>query len=1114
MVGYDTFGEQVETSDPNGNVVTTGYDADGRAVSVTSPSYTPPGGTPITAVSHKTYTSTSQVATATDPLGNRSSYVYDQLGRLAKVTAPNTGVTHRTYDTEGDQLSVTDPNGAVQQATYDYLGRKATTTQAVRQPTTNSYTTTYAYNTPGGWLSTATTPGNVVTTYDYDNMGEVMDATDNIGNTTSYDYDYVGRRYYTRLPDGTVTTLSFDPAGRQTGATKSDTNGTTILSSTSAGYDNDGNQTSITDARGHTSTFSYDALGRLTGESQPTSSSTSIATSFGYDAAGRRTRFTDGRGNPFITTYNTWGLPESTIEPSTPAYPNAPDRTFVTSYDADGRVGSQTSPGNVVVTNTYNTIGNLTGQSGTGADAATTARTFGYDTAGRLTSAAAPGGTDTFTLDDRGLLLSTAGPSGTSSFAYNGDALMTSRTDASGTSSYTYDTVDRLKTVTDASTSAVLTYSYNNVSQPSGIAYGAGADTRSYGYDHLHRLTSDTLKTNAGSTIASITYGYDANDNETSKATVGFSGASSNTYTYDWADRLLSWNNGTATSNYAYDNSGNRTQSGTQTFAYNARNQLTTGGGSTYNYTARGTLASVVTGGTTVTTTNDAFGQASTQGTQTYTYDAVGRVVTDATSGGGTRTFAYTGAANELASDGTSTYSRGPAGGLDAVKTGASGVLAWTDLHTDLVGQFTATGTSLAGSATYGPLGTSVSSSGMTGGLGYQSAFTESSNGRVNMAARWYNPTTGQFDSRDTVANNPTPNSANANGYVYATDNPLTGTDPTGHMKQPIEGGSPPPPPVGNCNAPPSQRSANCPPLPDHTPKSPSPPSFGNCNAPPNQRSASCPSHVNDGRATPPPAAPPVPAPPPSYDDADGQAGPEERPAITKFPYGTVLIVFPDGTAMLNGVVLPPGSDPYQLAKRLDDDARNVGLEDYRDDAGSRFASSWGMIEKDCTGICSDDFVRQIGLTHLKLVQERAKNVIGACFSTTWVQADSQPHQLSTTTSIRGWQGCVHFAGHNMAVSVSHLDIKASTTIVGVSLTFQGMPYGEFHDFCGPFNFVGGYGGPFTGDGAWSDDHHGHVTFVNSDGFGAGYGLPGGGAYGTSTTTYMHVIGSNGNLCS
>src|SRR5205814_2922294 len=219
---------------------------------------------------------------------------------------------------------------------------------------------------------------------------------------------------------------------------------------------------------------------------------------------------------------------------------------------------------------------------------------------------------------------------------------------------------------------------------------------------------------------------------------VGFAGASSNTYTYDWADRLLTWNNGSNTTAYAYDNSGNRTQVGTQTFSYNARNELTSGGGSTYAYTARGTLASVVTGGTTVSTTNDDFGQAITQGGQTYAYDALGRVVTS--SGTTARTFAYSGTGNLLAGDGTATYSRGPSGSLIGIHAGTTRVLAWTDRHTDVVGDYTTTGTALAGSRTYNPLGVVVANSNLVGNLGYQSEFTESASGRVNMAARWYNP--------------------------------------------------------------------------------------------------------------------------------------------------------------------------------------------------------------------------------------------------------------------------------------------------------------------------------------------------------------------------------------
>jgi YD repeat-containing protein len=42
MIGYDTFGDETETSDADGNVTTYAYDQDGQQVSVTDPSYTPP----------------------------------------------------------------------------------------------------------------------------------------------------------------------------------------------------------------------------------------------------------------------------------------------------------------------------------------------------------------------------------------------------------------------------------------------------------------------------------------------------------------------------------------------------------------------------------------------------------------------------------------------------------------------------------------------------------------------------------------------------------------------------------------------------------------------------------------------------------------------------------------------------------------------------------------------------------------------------------------------------------------------------------------------------------------------------------------------------------------
>ncbi|WP_433200405.1 RHS repeat-associated core domain-containing protein [Dactylosporangium sp. CS-047395] len=329
----------------------------------------------------------------------------------------------------------------------------------------------------------------------------------------------------------------------------------------------------------------------------------------------------------------------------------------------------------------------------------------------------------------------------------------------------------RLGTVTNSGTGVNLTVGYNTLNQLASITYNGG-NQRTFGYDSLHRLTSDTLKTSASATVASIGYGYDNNSNITSKTTAGFAGSAANTYTYDWSDRLTSWNNGFATTNYGYDASGNRTQNGVRTFAYDARDRLTTGGGNTYSYTARGTLKSTVAATGTNTTTSDAFDQAITQGSATRTYDALGRLVIAGLS--------YTGAGNTLAGDGTNRYTRSPDDSLIGTKTSSASLYSWTDQHLDVVGQFTATSTVLSGSTNYDPLGKISASNTPAGNLGFQSGWTESSSGRVNMAARWYNPDTGQFDSRDSVANSPSPNSGEANPFAYS-GHPLGDTDLTGH---------------------------------------------------------------------------------------------------------------------------------------------------------------------------------------------------------------------------------------------------------------------------------------------------------------------------------------------
>jgi RHS repeat-associated protein len=100
-----------------------------------------------------------------------------------------------------------------------------------------------------------------------------------------------------------------------------------------------------------------------------------------------------------------------------------------------------------------------------------------------------------------------------------------------------------------------------------------------------------------------------------------------------------------------------------------------------------------------------------------------------------------------------------------------------SDLHGDLITTFT---TTLTTSTAYDPFGKVTAQTGTATTLGYQGEYTDPDTGKVNMHARWYQPSTGTFTSRDTMTLNPNP-SVQANRYTYANAGPLSHIDFTGH---------------------------------------------------------------------------------------------------------------------------------------------------------------------------------------------------------------------------------------------------------------------------------------------------------------------------------------------
>ena len=158
------------------------------------------------------------------------------------------------------------------------------------------------------------------------------------------------------------------------------------------------------------------------------------------------------------------------------------------------------------INDAYDAMGDLTTQSGSGATAATATRSFTYDAAGRVADRRDqrrrnPGQPrlPARHLRDRSATTTAAcccrrpGRPGLVLHLQRQPGSSTSATDAAGTSTYTYDSAGRLATDADAASGTTGTYSYNNLDQVTWISYGTGNDTQSFGYDDLHRLTSDTL---------------------------------------------------------------------------------------------------------------------------------------------------------------------------------------------------------------------------------------------------------------------------------------------------------------------------------------------------------------------------------------------------------------------------------------------------------------------------------------------------------------------------------------------------------------------------------------------------------------------------------------------
>jgi RHS repeat-associated protein len=491
----------------------------------------------------QTFDGQGRVATQKDArglsTGQQTSFSYVDNGNGTKTTT----VTHPSSAFDASAPQTID--------TYDSHGWL--TQRIVKPSSTETYTTTYGYDTAGNLISATNARGNTTTfCYDVGVSGSAISGSR--GNLT--------RRIAPAPPGGNplVTLYAYDAKNNltQTVSPAGVANGSSVGCAT--------NLSSTVDTM-RTTDLAFDATGvfLLSATSRYTdhaSTAQTAVTKFEYgDTAnpGRVTRIIPPRGNTTSTPDNTYsttvsyygsgaqrGLPHTVTDPDgvawTSAYDAAGRRTdaydassnhFAFAYDAEDRLTSYQTP-----------------NGSTGAIAGT----LHYDAVGNRDYAIDPNGHYTrYAYDERGALAEVR-QSTTTTDPDNDAAKIVTK--------YAYDHLGHLARVTRAE--------------------GLGAERATdYVADGLGRLRSEIQYPSWSSTSGSLTtqYTYDANSN---RATVVDALSRTTTFGYDALDRLISIDYsaaGTSDVAYTYDANGTRhtmvTGSDTTTYAYDEQNRLT-----------------------------------------------------------------------------------------------------------------------------------------------------------------------------------------------------------------------------------------------------------------------------------------------------------------------------------------------------------------------------------------------------------------------------------------------------------------------------------------------------------------------------------------------------------
>ena len=669
------------------------------------------------------YYANGQLARQTDALGNITKYEYGYLNKVTKTYTP--------FNTKSDG-SV---NYSVTENQYDKNGNVTLAKQTVQKQDSDTVkysVTENQYNAQGlltqVTLSDGTANGEKnITKYFYNNGG--IQTKMETGLNSANDSDYM------------TTNYAYDAWGHLVNTTDS-----TGYNSGTTTYDLNGNVLTVTDANGNVTTNTYDALNRvLTVNTVCDDSSKNVSKSYTYNNMG------------WMTKKSSNGT-ETSIE-----------------YDALGRVTKEWGPN--FKGYFYEGVSNYVEEQLVGYAHLLlySVTNYEYDAEMRIVKV----------LESN---------TETASYTYDANGNKTSETQANGVvSTYTYNSANKITNlITKSSNSTISEYEYSyyldgsdacKVRKESGII-----ETRSYEYDGLKRLTEEAVTT--GSSTDTYAYEYDDYGNRSKMTATG-----SETYetVYDYTT------NGKYT---ALLQKETKTVDGTSEeivangLATSPADLLTTDNSDVeeivYTYDANGNQITKTADGKTETNTYDGLNQliGFTDGetTASYTYDVDGLRLSKTVDGKTTK-HVWDGnqqlVADVLDSElySANCYLRG----TNLVATYSyqngekSGYTYYTqNAHGDVVNLTDSTG-EITKSYTYDAFGVEKNIDDTdTNAFRYCGEYYDSESGTIYLRARYYDPSTGRFISRDSYAGkNSDPLSLNL--YTYCHNNPIYFYDQTGH---------------------------------------------------------------------------------------------------------------------------------------------------------------------------------------------------------------------------------------------------------------------------------------------------------------------------------------------